>query len=200
MKEPTVRQQEILSFIAKYIRNHFYPPTIREVADYFSISVKGAYDHIIALKKKGYLKQANNRSRTIELVGDNSFSNDIKIPILGTVTAGYPVLSEQNFEGTVLLHPSMIKKNKTYFAVKVKGDSMSGAGIHEGDIAIIEVRNTIKNGEIAVVLTDDEKVTIKRIFRESTRIRLQAENPSYQPFYSQNVKILGRLDKIIRSY
>jgi repressor LexA len=126
-------------------------------------------------------------------------SQMLEIPLLGSVAAGVPILAEENFDGNILLHHSMLKKNKKYFALKVKGDSMSGAGILEGDTAIIEKQNTVRNGEIAVAVID-EAVTLKRFFRESSRIRLQAENPAYKPIYSQDVKILGRLSGIIRNY
>jgi repressor LexA len=126
-------------------------------------------------------------------------SQMLEIPLLGSVAAGVPILAEENFDGNILLHHSMLKKNKKYFALKVKGDSMSGAGILEGDTAIIEKQNTARNGEIAVAVID-EAVTLKRFFRESSRIRLQAENPAYKPIYSQDVKILGRLSGIIRNY
>ncbi|MDR2716893.1 MAG: transcriptional repressor LexA [Treponema sp.] len=202
MKELTKRQKEVLSFIAAYIKNHSYPPTIREIGDYFSISVKGAYDHIAALKRKKCLKQDNNRSRTMELVQakvDEDLGTVSKIPIVGTVAAGIPILSEENWEGTITLHQSMLKKNKTYFAVKVRGDSMSGAGIMDGDMAIIEKMAIVKNGEIAVAVIDDA-VTLKRFFKENARIRLQAENPAYKPIYCQDARILGRLAQIIRYY
>jgi repressor LexA len=199
MKELTARQKEVLSFIAEYIRDHSYPPTIREMAEYFEISVKGAHDHVTALKKKGCLKQANNRCRTMELVGHNRPGSCIEIPLLGTVAAGQPILSEENWDGTITMHQSMLKKNKQYFALKVRGDSMSGAGIMDGDTAVIEKQHTVRNGEIGVAVVD-EAVTLKRIYRESTRIRLQPENPAYKPIYSQNVKILGRLARVIRSY
>jgi len=123
----------------------------------------------------------------------------IEIPVLGSVAAGVPLLAEENFDGNIIMHRSNLKKNKKYFALKVKGDSMAGAGILEGDTAIIEKQNTVRNGEIAVALID-EAVTLKRFFKESSRIRLQAENPSYKPIYSQDVKILGRLSGIIRNY
>ena len=126
-------------------------------------------------------------------------SDLIGIPILGSVAAGMPILSEENFDGNIMLHRSMFKKNRKYFALKVKGDSMSGAGILEGDTAIIEKANTVHNGEIAVALID-EAVTLKKFYKESTRIRLQAENPAYKPIYSQDVKILGRLFTLIRTY
>jgi repressor LexA len=199
MKEITARQKEVLSFIAEYIGVHSYPPTIREVAEYFSISVKGAHDHVTALKKKGHIKQTGKRSRTIELIGDNGPAGCLEIPLLGTVAAGRPILAEENWDGTIIMHRSMLKKNKKYFALKVRGDSMSGAGIMDGDTAIIESQETFKNGEIAVVVVN-EAVALKRIFRETTRLRIQSENPAYKTIYSQDVRILGRLVQILRSY
>jgi len=201
MKELTVRQKEILSFIADFLRKHSYPPTIREVAENYSISVKGAHDHITALRKKGFLKQADKRPRTMGLTHamPENPSELAEIPLLGSVAAGAPILAEENFDGNIILHRSMLKKNRKYFALKIKGDSMSGAGILEGDTAIIEKQSTVHNGEIAVAVID-EAVTLKRFYKESTRIRLQAENPAYKPIYSHDVKILGRLFTIIRSY
>jgi len=200
MKELTDRQKQVLSFIADYIKKNSYPPTIREIADHFSISVKGAHDHITALRKKGHLKHTDKRPRTMGLIHSRPEDADLmSIPVLGTVAAGMPILSEENYDGNVLLHRTMLKKNKKYFALKIKGDSMSGAGILEGDTAIIEKQNTVRNGEIAVALID-EAVTLKRFYKESTRIRLQAENPAYKPIYSQDVKILGRLYTLIRTY
>jgi len=200
MKELTDRQKQVLTFIANYIKKQSYPPTIREIADHFEISVKGAHDHITALRKKGHLKQADKRPRTMGLTHLRPEDADLmEIPILGTVAAGVPILAEENFDGNILLHRSMLKKSKKYFALKVKGDSMSGAGILQGDTAIIEKQNTVRNGEIAVAVID-EAVTLKRFYKESSRIKLQAENPAYKPIYSQDVKILGRLFSIIRSY
>ena len=201
MKELTDRQKEVLSFIAEYIKEHSYPPAIREIAEHFSMSVKGAHDHITALRKKGYLKQADKRPRTMELTQavEDEFSELTEIPLLGSVAAGVPILAAENYDGNIVLHQSMIRKNKKYFALKIKGDSMSGAGILEGDTAIIEKQNTVRNGEIAVAVID-EAVTLKRFYRESSRIKLQAENPAYKPIYSKDVKILGRLFTIIRSY
>jgi len=202
MKELTKRQKEVLSFIAGYIKSHPYPPTIRDIADHFGISVKGAYDHITALKRKNYLKQDGKRSRTIELVHskvDEDLGTVAKIPIVGTVAAGAPILSEENWEGTITLHQSMLKKNRTYFAVRVRGDSMSGAGIMDGDMAIIEKRNVVESGEIAVAVVDDA-VTLKRFFKEKNRVKLQAENPNYNPIYCQDVRLLGRLAQIVRYY
>lgn len=202
MKELTARQKEVLSFIAEYIGAHSYPPTIRDVAEYFSISVKGAHDHVTALKRKGVLKQTDKRSRTMEVVktgDDREPAGFVEIPILGTVAAGQPILSEENWDGSIKVDQSLLKKNKSYFAVKVRGDSMTGAGIMDGDTAVIEKQNIVKNGDIAVAVVDDA-VTLKRFYRESSRIRLEPENPEYSPIYTRNVRILGRLAQIVRLY
>jgi len=206
MKELTKRQKEVLTFIVDYIKKHSYPPTIRDIADHFAISVKGAYDHVTALKRKNYLKKNDNRSRTMELVQakvEEDLGMVTKIPIVGTVAAGVPILSEENYDGTITLHQSMLKKSRTYFAVRVRGDSMSGVGIMDGDMAIIEKRNTVDNGEIAVAVVDEEgndAVTLKRFYKEKTRFKLQAENPKYKPIFCQDVRILGRLAQIVRYY
>jgi repressor LexA len=200
MKELTERQKKVLSFIGHFVDEHNYPPTIREIADHFEISVKGAHDHVTALKKKGSIRQEDKRSRTMEVVGARERNRMVEIPLQGTVAAGKPILAEENREGTVMIHESVLKKNRHYFALNVRGDSMSGAGIMDGDMAVIEKANVIHNGEIAVVEIDDDGYTLKRFFKESKRIKLQAENPAYQPIYSQNVRVVGRLVQIIRTY
>ena len=202
MKELTKRQKEVLSFIANHINKHSYPPTIREIAEHFSVSVKGAYDHVAALKRKNCLKQDGNRSRTMALTESKEDEESrllAKIPIVGTVAAGVPILSEENWEGTLTLHKPSLKKNRIYFAVKVRGDSMKGAGIMDGDMAVIEKQSDAANGEIVVAVVD-EAVTLKRFYKENSRIKLQAENPDYKPIYCQDVRILGRLAQIIRQY
>jgi len=203
MKEPTKRQLEVISFITEYLQSHAYPPTIRELADHFAISVKGAQDHITALKKKGLLKQGDKKSRTIELVKPPENDEDselLEIPVLGTVAAGLPILAEENREGYIHLSRSLLKKNREYFALRVRGDSMTGVGIMEGDIAVIEQQNIVQNGEIAVVIVDNA-ATLKTFYRENTRIKLKPENPKYPAkYYSDDVRVLGRLAHIMRSY
>ena len=201
MKGPTKRQKEVLDFIARYVQTHTYPPTIREVADFFSISVKGTHDHLTALKKKGLLKQENRKSRSMELVktGDDE-EVFVDIPILGTVAAGRPILAEENTEGSMKLPKSLLGRGVKFFALRVRGDSMEEAGIFDGDTAIIEQQEMVQNGEIAVVMLD-EAVTLKTFYRESARIRLQPENSKYSPIYcTRDVRTLGRLAHIFRSY
>ncbi|MDR0400003.1 MAG: transcriptional repressor LexA [Treponema sp.] len=199
MRELTERQKEVLSFIECFVDEHNYPPTIREIADFFEISVKGAHDHVTALKKKGALRQEEKRSRTMKVLKNQNNNQYIEIPLVGVVAAGIPIMSEENFEGTIPIHESMVKKNHKYFALKVRGDSMSGAGILDGDTAVIEKTGVVRNGEIAVIWINNA-VTLKRVFKECSRVKLQAENPAFPPIYSKNIRIEGRLIQVIRSY
>jgi repressor LexA len=202
MKEPTQRQREVLNFITTYIRSHSYPPTIREVAEFFSISVKGAYDHVSALRRKGKIRIGDKRSRTMEVIRPRGEEPDyegvVAVPILGVVAAGRPILAEENWDGSVPVHGSLLKKNRQYFALRVKGDSMKDAGILDRDTALILKQNIARNGDIVVAVVD-EAVTLKRFFRENSRIRLQPENAAYSPIYSQDVRVLGKLAYIIRA-
>jgi repressor LexA len=206
MKELTQRQRDVLLFITEYINTHAYPPTMREIGDNFSISVKGAYDHVEALRKKGFLRLGDKRSRTIEIIKHDQETDAravantlVAVPLLGTVAAGKPILAEENREGFIPVHQSLLKKNAKYFALKVRGDSMIGAGIMEGDFAVIEKRESVENRDIVVAVVD-EAATLKRFFKESNRVRLEPENPKYQPIYTQDARILGRLAHLIRSY
>jgi repressor LexA len=199
MKKLTNRQSEVLSFIRSYLNKHKYPPTIREIAGNFSISVKGAYDHVKALEKKEKIRCNINRSRALELIGPDTEEEEfITIPIIGNVAAGVPLFAEENREGTVKLPATSLKKGK-HFALQVKGDSMQDAGIIDGDLAIFLHRNTADNGNIVVAMVN-EAVTLKRFFKEKNRVKLKAENPVYPPIYTQNIQILGKLEYIFRQY
>lgn len=200
MKELTKRQKEVLDFLKKFIDEHTYPPTMREIADHFHISAKGAHDHIKALEKKGILRSNLNRSRAIEIIGKNKDRETfLKIPILGNVAAGQPLFAEENLDGHMTI-PSNMLGTGTFFALNVHGDSMQDAGIFDGDMAIISRQESADNGDIVVAMINDEAVTLKRFFREKNRIKLKAENPVYPPIYTQNLRILGRLSCIIRNY
>jgi repressor LexA len=199
MKKLTARQKEVLDFITSFVDDHAYPPTIREMGDRFSMSIKGAYDHVKALEKKGFLKLAENRSRAIELLNrDKPELSVVELPLLGTVAAGRPITADENYAGSVHVPADMVRA-ATCFALSVRGDSMKGVGIFHGDLAVIEQRQTADNGEIVVAMIDDA-VTLKRFFRENNRVKLMAENSAYAPIYTQDVKILGRLRGIIRKY
>jgi repressor LexA len=202
MKPLTKRQREVLDYIKGFIASHKYPPTFREISEHFSISVKGAYDHVKALERKQTIQLNNHRSRTIEVIEpENDHDNNnavVAVPILGNVAAGRPVFADENYEGSVSL-PQHLVKNGRYFALHVRGDSMQDAGIHDGDIAVISQQNTARTGDIVVAMIDDA-VTLKRFYREKNRVRLKAENPQYPPIFTQDVRIIGKLAHIIRSY
>ncbi len=199
MKALTKRQGEILDFIRGYIQDNQYPPSIREIGRFFSISVKGAYDHVKALEKKEVISISHNKSRAITLVPEEDESEETrKIPILGHVAAGLPLFAEENHDGSVTL-PSDVLKNGNLFALRVQGESMTGAGIFDGDLAVFVQQPVANNGEIIVAMVDDA-VTLKRFYKEKNRVRLQAENPAYPAIFTQDVKVLGKLITIIRQY
>lgn len=200
MKNLTGRQREVLDFIISYKNRYSYPPTIREIAENFRISVKGGYDHLKALEKKGSIRCNLRRSRAIEVLGEEKNCGEItEIPLLGNVAAGIPLMAEENFDGTIPVPESFLKKGK-HFALKVKGDSMKDAGILENDVALFLQQSTAENGNIVVAMLDDEAVTLKRFYKEKNRVKLKAENPVYPPIYTQNVRILGKLIYIMRNY
>ena len=199
MKTLTKRQNEILQFIRDYIQDNQYPPSIREIGRYFGISVKGAYDHVKALEKKQVIAISHNKSRAITLVPDEDIADETrKIPILGNVAAGLPLFAEENYDGSLSLPMDVLRKGNL-FALRVEGESMIGAGIFDGDLAVFVQQPVAENGEIVVAMVDDA-VTLKRFFKEKNRIRLQAENSAYPSIFTQDARILGKLITIIRQY
>jgi repressor LexA len=197
MKQMTARQKEIYSFLESFIEQEGYSPSIREVAGHFGISAMGARDHLQALEKKGFIQSGNNTSRSIVL----NRSRDVEvldIPILGHVAAGIPLLAEENLNGSVKL-PSGLFSQTNLFALYVEGDSMINAGIYEGDLAVFHQQEQVENGQIVVAMVE-EAVTLKRFYREKSRVKLQAENPDYSPIYASDLRILGRLVHLIRNY
>lgn len=203
MKEITERQKEVLTYISNFTEDNSYPPTVREISEHFGISIRAIQDHIIALQKKGFLSLSQKRSRSIKVLSDirgkekGSFS--AKVPVLGTVAAGKPLLSEENLDGYITLPEPFVKPGKKYFALRVRGLSMVNAGILDGDLAIVEQAETADDGQIIVAVLE-EGITLKRLFREESRVRLQPENPDFKPIYCQNVRIVGILSNIVRTY
>ena len=202
MKDLTEKQLTILKYIESYIMEQGYPPTIREIGDRFNITAKGAYDHLKAIEKKGYIKCEKNRSRAIELLrtssGEEPLTTDkiVNIPLVGRVAAGMPILAQENVE-EYLAFPRTMISGSGVFALRVAGDSMKDAGISDGDIAIIQKQETAQNGDIVVALIDDE-ATLKTFYKEKKRVRLQPENDDYKPIYATNPAILGKLVGLYR--
>ncbi|MBU0927307.1 MAG: transcriptional repressor LexA [Spirochaetes bacterium] len=201
MNDLTDRQKEVLDYIEAFIETNPYPPTIREIAANFGMSVKGAYDHLKALERKGRIRAGGGRSRKIEIIGKSlksGRSQTIEVPVLGSVAAGKPIFAEENYESSVHVPTSMVGAQRC-FALRVRGDSMIKAGILDGDIAVIEQRQVAADGEIVVAAIEDS-VTLKRFFKEKSRIRLEPENDSYAPIFTQDARILGKLRGIVRTY
>ncbi|TAL31079.1 MAG: transcriptional repressor LexA [Spirochaetes bacterium] len=200
MKELTDRQDEILSFIKQSIRESGYPPTVREIGDRFSITVKGAYDHLKAIEKKGYINCAQNKSRAIELAGPARVivPDSIQVPLVGRIAAGSPIIAEENIEQYLDFPASMFTSGE-FFALKIKGDSMIEEGIHDGDFAIIKKQNTAVNGEIVAALLEDE-ATLKIFKKTAGAIQLLPANKAYKPIIPETVEILGKLAGVFRKY
>ncbi|WP_288189211.1 transcriptional repressor LexA [uncultured Treponema sp.] len=204
MRSLTDRQREVLDYIAQFTEDNVYPPTVREIGDHFEISLRAVQDHIAALQKKGYLSQSQKRcSRSIRVIKDERVKESApftsKIPVLGNVAAGRPLLSEENLDGYVNLSEPFVRPGKEYFALHVHGTSMINAGILDGDLAVIEVAHVASEGQIVVAVIDNA-ITLKRFYHEASRVRLQPENPDFQPIYCQEVRIVGILSSIVRTY
>lgn len=197
MKKLTKRQEDALEFIKTYIVSHGYPPTVREIAKEIGVSSPATVQaHLDGLANKGYIKKGNNKNRTIELMVENEYlkqnDNVVDVPLLGKITAGNPIEAIQNPNEYFSLPSYLIPKDKEVFTLLVSGESMINAGILDGDIVIVERRNTARNGEIVVAMTEDNEVTLKTFYKEKDHIRLQPENDSMEPFIFDNVFILGK--------
>lgn len=210
MTEPVEgRQRQILEFLRTHARQHSYPPTVREIGQAVGLSSSSTVqNHLNALETKGLIRRDPTKSRTVEVVGDQVVtapvaSNILRLPLVGRVAAGTPLLAEQNVEDHISVGPEIAGGDDAY-ALTVHGDSMIGAGINDGDIVLVRPRHDAPaNGTIVVARIDNEttgeaEVTVKRFFRESGRIRLQPENPSLEPIYARDLAIEGVVTAVIR--
>lgn len=198
-KELTKRQQQVLDFIINYLKKIGYPPTVREVGNEFKISSKGAYDHLIAIEKKGYIRRSPTKPRAIEImdfVYGRISGPMVEIPVVGKVAAGEPLLATQNIERILSLSADMIRAEEP-FALKIKGDSMIGAGILEGDYVIVKKQPSAEQGDIVVALIGDD-ATVKRFYKTDDHVRLQPENPTMEPIITKDVVILGKVVGLFR--
>lgn len=201
MLEGKDKQSQIYEFLKNFTENKGYPPSVREICEAVSLkSTSTVHGHLKRLEKKGLIKRDPTKPRALEIVELSQPKREmINIPIIGDITAGTPILATENIQDTFTLPIDYIKHNKELFILKVYGNSMINAGIHENDLAIIEKCQTANNGDIVVALID-ESATIKRFFKENDYIRLQPENDSMNPIIIDDCKILGKLVGIFRSY
>lgn len=191
-----------MQFIVDVVREKGFPPTIREIGDQFGITAKGAYDHLKAIEKKGFIRTSKNQSRAIELLkgaGEEALVVRASgIPLLGQVAAGAPILAEENIEEYIAVPDDLAKKPGT-FALRVRGESMIDAGINDGDIAIIQKKDSARNGEIVVALLEGE-ATLKVFFKETDQVRLEPRNSRLRPIRTKKATILGKLIGLYRIY
>lgn len=194
IRDLTVRQKEVLKFIYRAIRHNNLPPTIREIAGHFQFSSTGTVrDYLRALAKKGYIRLSANKARAIELVKEALFS----IPILGKVQAGLPTLAVEEIEGYLNLD-SLVFSDDTTFALRVRGDSMTGAGIMPDDLVLVRRQSVAQTGETVVALKGEE-ATVKKLIRQGRNYYLESANPLYDLIpVNEDVSIIGKVISVIR--
>lgn len=197
MEKLTNQQEKMLDKIKQYIVKHGYSPTVRELCQEMNLSSTATVQvHLNNLEKKGYIKKEESKNRTIEILVDNEYEikNELitEVPLLGKITAGNPIEAIERPDEYFSLPSYLIPKNKEVFTLLVSGESMINAGILDGDIVIVERKNTANNGEIVVAMTDENEVTLKTFYKEKDHFRLQPENDTMEPFIMNNVTILGK--------
>jgi len=172
----TKRQKQILEYITKYMKRNGYAPSLGEIGRYFKLSsVATIHQHVENLKTKGYLKKIENQPRSIELNKRKSLDLT-NVPLFGTIAAGEPIEAIEDKE-TIDVPKSQLSKSGEHYALRVRGDSMTGEGIFDGDNVIIRKQLDAENGETVVALINDNEVTLKKIYKEKGRFRLQPANP-----------------------
>ena len=195
MENLTEKQRAIFEYIKEIISQRGVAPSVREIGEAVGLrSTSSVQYNLNALEEMGYIKRDANLKRTLRIAGSAESVNHI--PLIGTVTAGVPILATQQIEDYIAL--SGVTGNNL-FALHIKGDSMINAGIYDGDIVIVEQCPVADNGEIVVALIDEE-ATVKRFYKEKGHFRLQPENDKYEPIIVEECTILGRVKTLIRSY
>jgi repressor LexA len=202
--ELTGRQREIWSFLVDYVDRHGYPPTVREIGEAVGLaSPSTVHAHLANLERAGLLRRDPTKPRALELVGrakaaEAQVAELPKLPLLGQIAAGGPLLAEQNVEDEIAV-PETLRGD---FLLRVRGESMIEAGILDGDIVVVRRAQDARNGEIVVALAGDDEsadeATVKTFYRENGRIRLQPENAALEPIYADHVEILGKVVGVFR--
>lgn len=199
MARSSTKQQEILTFLGQFVAENSYPPSVREICAGVGLkSTASVHYHLDALKRAGLIGMDENKNRAISLPSGNpaapTSGNCHQIPVLGTVTAGNPILAVENIEGYIPWEGAA-----NCFALRVRGHSMIGAGILDGDNVVVRPQNTANSGDIVVALLDDE-ATVKRLERKGKEVWLIPENPAFSPIDGRTATILGKVKAVIRNY
>jgi repressor LexA len=198
------RQQAILEFIKKEVRSKGYPPSVREIGEAVGLaSSSTVHGHLDRLEKKGLIRRDPTKPRAIEILDEDELSpafdlSVARIPLVGKVTAGEPILATENIEDYFPLPSHFVGDEKNVFMLNIVGESMIEAGIHDGDYVIVKQQQSASNGDIVVAMTEEDEATVKTFYRERDHIRLQPENPSMEPIRLKNVTILGKVIGLFR--
>lgn len=197
------RQKQIVDFVAQYIQSNGHAPTLQEIADAMNLSsLATVHEHIATLIRKGVLKKYEGSVRGLEIV-DPRYVNSgagLELPILGFIAAGKPIEPYTDPNASLPVSPGLVSGKKRSFVLQVKGDSMVDEGILDGDYVLIEEQESAQNGEIVVALLENGLATLKRFFKEATRVRLEPANAAMSPIYATNVRIQGKVVGVIRRY
>lgn len=202
MDNLNAREKQILEYIADMVRNKGYSPSVRDIKAALCIrSTSTVHTYLLRMEEKGYLVKEEGKSRTLRLGPSySSEESDGRVPIIGRVTAGQPILATENFDGYVDFPlESGRSHDGSLFALRVSGTSMIEAGILDGDIVVVEKTDSAENGQIVVALIEDE-ATVKTFYKEHGHFRLQPENSALQPIIVDQVQILGRVISSVRYY
>ena len=194
------KQREILEYIKQEILNKGYPPAVREICEAVHLkSTSSVHSHLETLEKNGYIRRDPTKPRAIEIIDDNfnlTRREVVNVPIIGQVAAGQPLLAVENIENYFPI-PTEFMPNAETFMLKVKGDSMINAGIFNGDKILVQKQSDAQNGDIVVALVDDS-ATVKTLYKENGRFRLQPENDTMDPIIVNECSILGKVFGIMR--
>jgi repressor LexA len=197
----TRRQREILDYLQDFIHQHGYAPSLEEIGRRFGLSsLATVHKHLTNLQEKGFIKRAWNRSRSVEMIPTNTNSRSVELPLLGYVAAGLPIEAIATSE-TIAVPEDLVGRRDTY-VLRVKGNSMIDEQICDGDLVIVEDRKTAQNGEMVVALLGGSDVTLKKLYRENGRVRLQPANPTMQPIFADadQVQVQGVVVGVMRKY
>lgn len=205
MGKVSSRQEAILSFIKNEVRDKGYPPSVREIGEAVGLaSSSTVHGHLDRLEKKGFIRRDPTKPRAIEVLGedheiaDSTFALSIaRVPLIGRVTAGEPILATENIEEYFPLPSHYVGDNQVYM-LRIVGESMIEVGIHDGDYVIVKQQSSANNGDIVVAMTEEDEATVKTFYKERDHIRLQPENSTMEPLRFKQVSILGRVIGLFR--
>lgn len=198
------RQQAILEYIKKEVKQKGYPPSVREIGEAVGLaSSSTVHGHLSRLEKKGLLRRDPTKPRAIEILDANQLNDEeeirtVRIPVVGKVTAGIPITAVENVEEYFVMPENKVG-NDTVYMLRVEGESMIDAGILDGDYVIVRQQQVANNGDIVVAMTEEDEATVKRFFKENNYFRLQPENSTMVPILLPNVSILGKVIGVYRN-